>query len=508
MPTESPSRAMTIAAPVPAGSPAHAPSPGHGAAPAGSAQAAGLALEDIARQADFIMYLTLLCSAAAAVLIGQHFYETRLALVGALALLAAGSAAYYGARGTAASRATLTLCNAAMVALHIQAAHGVAEFHFGVFVLLGLLLVYRDWRPIVLAAGFFAVHHLAFDRLQALNYAVFCTESANLPRTLLHAAYVVVQTGIEIFLAGRLRRAAVEAAELSAMVRRIDRGARLRLDVAGMPASAPAAAVLKDAIARIEAALRQVGASTVQVERAAGEIAAGNAELSRRTETQAAGLEQTAASMEEFAGSVRQNADHAQRANQLAESASAVAGEGGAAVAQVVETMAAIDESAKKISDIIGVIDGIAFQTNILALNAAVEAARAGEQGRGFAVVASEVRSLAQRSATAAKEIKELIENSVARVEAGNAQVERAGHTMRDVVEGIRRVADIMGEITAATGEQARGIAQIHQAVAQMDDTTQQNAALVGEAAAASASLHESAEALRRAVGIFELGGG
>jgi methyl-accepting chemotaxis protein len=261
---------------------------------------------------------------------------------------------------------------------------------------------------------------------------------------------------------------------------------------------------MRDDLARIVGAVRH---ATDTIATASAEIAAGNADLSARTESQASSLQQTAASMEELTGTVKQNADNARQANTLAASASDVARKGGAVVSQVVDTMASINDSSRKIVDIIGVIDGIAFQTNILALNAAVEAARAGEQGRGFAVVASEVRSLAQRSASAAREIKELITTSVATVETGNKLVEQAGSTMADVVASVGKVTDIVGEISNASDEQSAGIAQVNQAIAQMDAVTQQNAALVEQAAAAAESMQKQAAALMQAVGVFRLDG-
>ncbi|WP_034293446.1 methyl-accepting chemotaxis protein [Herbaspirillum sp. RV1423] len=251
----------------------------------------------------------------------------------------------------------------------------------------------------------------------------------------------------------------------------------------------------------------RVRGSTEVINTGAQEIASGNLDLSSRTETQASSLEETAASMEQLTGTVKQNAENAQQANQLAHSASETAIKGGEVVAQVVDTMNAINESSKKIVDIISVIDGIAFQTNILALNAAVEAARAGEQGRGFAVVASEVRSLAQRSAAAAKEIKGLITDSVDKVDSGSRLVEHAGMTMREVVDSVRRVTDIVGEISSASLEQSEGIGQVNLAIAQMDEVTQQNAALVEEAAAAAQSLQTQAETLAEAVSIFRIDG-
>ncbi len=265
-------------------------------------------------------------------------------------------------------------------------------------------------------------------------------------------------------------------------------------------------------LVRMRASLRslvtRVHGTAVEITHASGEIAQGNADLSARTESQASALEETAASMEQLSATVRQNADNARAANQLALNASNVAAQGGEVVSQVVDTMKGINDSSRQIADIIGVIDGIAFQTNILALNAAVEAARAGEQGRGFAVVASEVRSLAQRSAEAAKQIKELITASVERVQQGSCLVDQAGATMGEVVAAIRRVTDIMGEISAASGEQSAGVAQVGEAITQMDQATQQNAALVEESAAAAAALKKQAQELLAAISQFRLADG
>ncbi|OYU71832.1 MAG: chemotaxis protein, partial [Burkholderiales bacterium PBB5] len=402
-------------------------------------------MNDIARLGDLVMLGTLVVSALAALVIGGQFDNLGLALAGSAALLLLGAAGFGLARGTWLAQALLTTANVAMVALHIQLGRGTIEFHFGVFVLLGLMLIYRDWRPIVLAAGLTAVHHVLFDRLQAMNLGVYCTPEANFLKTLMHAVYVVVQTGVEIFLAVQLRLAAREVSEQSALLSAMDRGQVLSLDVSAVEATAPTARALKAAIQKVGAAMSEVRAAAASIELASAEIATGNLDLSQRTEGQASSLQQAAASMDRLTATVRSTADSAGQANQLASDASAAAVAGGEVVGEVVKTMSDIAQSAHRIADIIGTIDGIAFQTNILALNAAVEAARAGEQGRGFAVVAGEVRSLAQRSAQAAREIKSLIGESVARVEAGTGLVGTAGTRMDHIVEQARRVSTLIG---------------------------------------------------------------
>jgi len=328
------------------------------------------------------------------------------------------------------------------------------------------------------------------------------------------AASLRMQTALSVMLVllvvacgWLLRRSIVKPLETAiGIARRVAKG-DLTADI--QVTSRDEAGQLLEALREMNHSLRDLVHSVVQgagnIARASDEIAAGNLELSSRTEQQASSLEETASSMEELTSTVKQTSDNARQANQLAASASEVAAKGGTVVHQVVETMGLIDTSSKKIVDIIAVIDGIAFQTNILALNAAVEAARAGEQGRGFAVVAGEVRNLAQRSAAAAKEIKSLIDASVSNVETGSALVATAGTTMDEIVASIRRVTDIMGDISAATREQTLGIEQINEAVSQMDQTTQQNASLVEEAAAASETLQKQAADLADAMRVFRL---
>ena len=458
-----------------------------------------------ARQGDQILLIAILISAVAAAVLGFVYYEPTAGVVGALLLSGVAAGVYASARGTLFSSLVLTTVQVALVALHIQLAHGELEYHFGVFVTLALLLVYLDWKPILLAAGLFAVHHVLFDRLQAAGFGFYCLNEANFGRILLHAGYVVVQTALELLLVVSMARTARQGDELSNLVSRVDQSDGIALDVTGLAVSTPLAQSLQSALQRMHAAVLAVQDSSQQIGMASQEIASGNHDLSSRTEAAASNLEQTAASMEELNSTMRNSADAARTASQLAVANAEVAARGGQVVGQVVATMEEINHSSRKINDIIGVIDGIAFQTNILALNAAVEAARAGEQGRGFAVVAGEVRNLAQRSAEAAKEIKALIGNSVDKVEAGTRLVGEAGSTIGEVVANAQRVADMIGEITAASGEQSSGIAQVNTAVNQLDQMTQQNAALVEESAAAAQSLKDQAQRLVQAVQVFKL---
>jgi len=455
---------------------------------------------------DRILLVAVGLSALTSIVLGMQFVDSGLAfgITAVLLMLAAGG--YGMARGSGASRYVLTFVLVGFVALHIQLARGMIEFHFGVFVVLAFLLVYLDWKVIVFGAAMFAVHHIAFDRLQASGTGVYCLSESNFTLIVLHAIYVVVQSAVEVVLALNMARAAREGEELAALVSSVNRADSIDLHVGAVVTGTPGGSALKATLVRMETAVATVRSGANGIEVACSEIASGNQDLSNRTEQTAANLQRTSSNMATLTATVKQSADSARQANQLAMNASAVAARGGEVVARVVDTMQGINESSRKISDIISVIDGIAFQTNILALNAAVEAARAGEQGRGFAVVASEVRSLAGRSAEAAKEIKALIGASVERVEHGTALVGEAGTTMDEVVGSIRRVTDIMGEISAATNEQANGVAEVGEAVAQMDQATQQNAALVEQMAAAAGSLKSQAEELVQTVAVFSAG--
>jgi methyl-accepting chemotaxis protein len=424
-----------------------------------------------------------------------------------LLLLAISAAVAVVSQAGAASRVLLPALGMGMVGLLIHAARGVTEAHFAVFAFLAVTTVYRHWLPVLSATVAIALHHVGFNYFQQWGWGPICFTEPGLARVLEHAAYVVAEAGALVALAQRARRGARASEELVEIAESmVAPDGSIRFDAAHRACQSEAARLLQQTLRRMEAAIGDVHASTAAITTASAEIASGNQDLSQRTEQSAGELQRTAGAVAQFASSVSQTADASRTANQLASSASDVAQRGGAVVSQVIATMDDIDAASKKISDIIGVIDGIAFQTNILALNAAVEAARAGEQGRGFAVVAGEVRLLAQRSADAAKEIKALIGTSVDRVENGARLVQDAGRTMDEIVASVRRVTDIIGEITAASTEQSGGLGQIKTAVAQLDQMTQQNAALVEESAAAAGSLQQQALQLTRAVGTFKLG--
>jgi methyl-accepting chemotaxis protein len=455
--------------------------------------------------ADAILLVALLAGGLAAFAIGGHYGELPLAVVAGSALGGAGLLTFLTLRGSTAASLIMATCLSAMVMLHIQLGRGTIEFHFGVFVTLALLLVYRDWRPILLSAGLFAVHHVLFDRLQAAGFGVYCTPEPDFLKVVMHAGYVVAQSALEVFIALSMQRTVRQGQELQALVEAVDQEGRVSLRLDHVAVQSPAAQALKRTLSRLESAMQTLQRSSLDIQTVGTEIAKGNDDLRQRTEHQASALEQTTSSMTQLGAAVRQNADNARLADEFASGASQVAVRGGEVVGQVVETMRGINEASKKISEIIGVIDGIAFQTNILALNAAVEAARAGEQGRGFAVVASEVRSLAQRSGEAAKEIRGLIGASVERVEQGSTLVDQAGVTMSEIVTAIQRVSDIMGEINRASTAQSAGVARVGLAVEQIDQANQQNAALVQHSAAAANSLKDQARQLVDVVALFEL---
>ncbi|MEI7443670.1 MAG: methyl-accepting chemotaxis protein [Burkholderiales bacterium] len=474
---------------------------------AAPADTGGDAMSRVYRSADRMLLAVLAVCTAAAAALGVQYGGVGLALAVGLPVLGLSAALVAAAPGSLASRLYMGFAFMAITALQIQMAQGRTEYHFGVFVSLAFLLAYRDWKPIVVAAGTIAVHHAAFNAMQQLGWGTVCFTEPSWLAVAVHASYVVVQSALQILMARRLEHDARLGEELARVTESMrGAGERLRLDLAAVRVDTPAARDLHAALTRIGTTLREVAVAAESVRTASVEIAQGNSDLSARTEQTAANLQRAASSMEELSATIRQTAEHSGQANQLSSVASEVATRGGRAVEQVVTTMAEITQSSRKIADIIGVIDGIAFQTNILALNAAVEAARAGEQGRGFAVVASEVRTLAQRSADAAREIKSLIEESVGRVEQGSRLVGEAGETMGRIVESVRETGVLIGEITRAANEQSAGVGMVNESVGELDGMTQQNAALVEQSAAAAISLKDQAERLASSVSQFEFG--
>ncbi|HEX5354604.1 MAG TPA: methyl-accepting chemotaxis protein [Aquabacterium sp.] len=435
---------------------------------------------------------------------GQYGNLALGALLGA-ALMGASLVVAAVSKGALLSRVGLPFLGMAMEALMIHVARGHIEAHFGVFAFLACLVVYRSALPILVGAGTIAVHHLSFNQLQAWGWGPMCFPEPGFMRVIEHAVFVVVESAVLLFLAARARAEFSAAGELMSIAERLqaDDGS-VDLSVAKMDASGSAGRKLVEALKHVSASIQQVRTVVSGIHQACGEITDGNQALRARTEDAAAHIAETTSSVDQIAAIIRASVTHAHEANNLVGSASSVAQQGGEAVHRVVETMSGIQQSSRKITDIIGVIDGIAFQTNILALNAAVEAARAGEQGRGFAVVAAEVRSLAQRSAEAAKEIKQLITSSVEQVDSGSGLVDNTGRIISDVVDQVRRVSQLVEQITVSSSEQGEGIGQINQVISRLDESTQQNASLVDRTADAAARLRRQADELMMAMSVFK----
>jgi methyl-accepting chemotaxis protein len=413
----------------------------------------------------------------------------------------------YAWPGSLTTRMTVAAMLMVFCALNIHQSYGMIELHFGIFVCLAFLLCYRDWRPIVFGALVAAVHHLSFNYFQELGYGVLCFTETGLGIVLAHAAYVVVETVVLSYLAIMLRAEGIQAGELRRMVTSMT-ATQDKVDLSTRETTINSAAgrALSGLMERLRSVVTSIAAGTDTVARAADDMATGSGELAARTQTQGSALIQTTDAVEQLTHTLHNTEEQARQAIALVESAVHVAGRGGDVVSEVVSTMAEINRSSGRIADIISVIDAIAFQTNLLALNAAVEAARAGDQGRGFAVVASEVRSLAQRSATAAREIKELIGNSVSNVSAGSVLVNQAGTTMAEVVNSVCSVTEIVKNFHRAVQQQGEGITQVNRAVTQMQSVARQNAALVESMSQASDTLRAQGAQLMSAVDLFQLG--
>jgi len=462
-------------------------------------------LPELRRTGDTYMVAATVFGAGGLVWLGWRFGQTGLGTVLAASLLAAAALLYLFARGSWFNSVAYPILLAATVAAQIHITAGRAEYHFGAFVVLAYALVYRHWLPLAATAGAIAVHHLAFDRLQALGWPVWCQSRPDLLGVLEQLSYLASQTGFSIMMARQMRQESHLAAELDSIT------TGLSVTPGKVDFTSLARAARTQAGERLLSVLRTVRDATTLARRTAGtvslassEIASGNQDLSTRTERAAADLQRTAAALEQLTATVRESADTVGAASQRASEAARRAAEGETAADQLAGSMQAISESSRRVSEITSVIDGIAFQTNILALNASVEAARAGESGRGFAVVASEVRRLAQRSAEASREITTLIARSSEQVEHGVAVGQQTRAALTGIIEQVRQVHTLLTEVSAATTEQTAGIADVNRSVAALDQATQQNAALVEQSAAAADGLRDQASLLAQAMGSFE----
>jgi len=458
--------------------------------------------------ADRIVLASIAAVWAGAVAYGFVYDGVGLAVGVGLLLFGLAWAVSAAGRGGTLSQVGLPALGMAMVGLLIHVARGHAEAHFAVFAFLAVTVSYRTVLPVIVGAATIAVHHLSFNFFQTWGWGPVCFTEPGLMKVIEHALYVVVEAIVLVMLARRAAADARVGEQLGEVAARLV-AADGSIDFSALRVERPEPATrqLLAALGKVEAAVSTVRAGAFEINNAAAEIASGSSDLSSRTESTASQLQQTASSVEQLSGTVAQTATSAATARQLVGDATQRAEQGGAVVQSVVQTMTGIHGSSQRIADIIGTIDGIAFQTNILALNAAVEAARAGEQGRGFAVVASEVRSLAQRSGEAAREIKALIQASVEQVEAGSQRVGEAGAAMQQIVKAVHDVRAVIDEIATAAAEQNQGLQLVNGAIADIDGVTQQNAALVEQSTAAATSMREQASRLTAAVSGFRLAG-
>jgi methyl-accepting chemotaxis protein len=462
-------------------------------------------LVPVFRQADRLVLAILWAMFALSVAISSMHDTLAWALMIGLPVVVASSVVTFVAGGSRLSQMINTAAVVAMCALHIHQGNGREELHFGIFVALAFLLCYREWRVIVFAAGLVAVHHLSFNYLQELGYGFICLTKPGLAIVVVHASYVVAETLVLCYLAVLLQREALQSAELGASVAALTSESAI-IDLRPQPpAKSDSARALQEVLDRLHVAIAHVQ-DTVQTTRSsAAQISQGSSRLHSRTQEQSKSISDAVGAISELSAIISANVRNTHQATSLASTASVVAERGGSQVDVVVDRMGAIDASSKRIAEIISVIDGIAFQTNILALNAAVEAARAGEQGRGFAVVASEVRNLAQRSSGAAREIKALIEESVAQVAEGSALARQAGLTMQDIVSSVTAVTGIISEIAGASNEQSNRVSSVSNAISAMDKSTKRNADMVEETSAAAGFLEEQAKELDQVVNVFVL---
>ena len=456
-------------------------------------------------QADQLTLALLLVCCVVAVCVGSMMTSASLALVWSAGLLLAGAATYVFQKGTALSRIVLPLLLCASVALQIQVSMGALELHFGVFVTLAVVMVYRDMWPILACAAFFAVHHLLFDRLQAAGFNIYCTTQANLMQTLSHGAYVVVQTTIELVVIQRMRQAFQQGAELNQLVNQVDQPGHIALAVQATPVQTPVGLRLRTTLQRMDEAVHAVKQTVTHVHSASKEIAMGSADLSQRTEGASTSIEETLNATQHIQDLVTKTAESAARVNQVVQETAGNASVGQEAIDSLVAQMQVMKKQSERIAEIASVVDRLAFQTNLLALNAAVEAAHAGDKGRGFAVVAQEVGRLAQSSTKAALEIREVIQQTVQSAASGKQASEQVQATMQTLSQGIAITAQSMQVIVASSEQQKSGIAQINHAIAHLDDLTSQNAALAEQSSAAAQSLQEQMSQVNEHMAMFEV---
>ena len=461
------------------------------------------ALQAVSARADGLMLFLIGLNAILAVPIGWYYSSMDLPLLAAAVLIGSAIAIYWLARGSALARYALPLLLCTAIVIQIQASLGTLEFHFGVFVVLALVMVYRNWRVVAGCAVFFALHHLLFDRLQAWGYEIYCTRTADFEKILLHASYVIVQTAVEIWILKNMARAFRQGIELQSLVNAMHDGERLNLKINNAPVQTHLAQDLKALIFKLDHIVQTVTQSIDGVNSNSQAIEMGSKDLSARTETACSALEETAQAATRVLRTVEQTRELATQADGMTQHAAQAAQKGESVVSDLVRSMHSIHAQSEQIAEIVGVVDSLAFQTNLLALNAAVEAARAGEHGRGFSVVAEEVRRLALRSADAAKQIRQLIDSAKTSIGQGTAQSHSAIQAMAALLQASNRATGHMRAIHQATHEQNAAMEDISHAIAQLENAMAQNAALAEQSSASAASLREQTTHLAHSVQAF-----